>query len=113
MITSNTLPYEKTFTWYDFYSILTLALLLKVQTILAQVQTGKSYINVTKGLSGGTFEPGDTLEIRAAIAVGNSNTITSVRYNDSIDNNFTYIPASLKILTNEGLTFRAYSDAAR
>jgi hypothetical protein len=80
--------------------------------LYAQVQTGKSYVNISKGATGGTFEPGDTLEIRAAIAVGSGTTIKYVRYNDTIDNNFTYLPNSLKILTNEGLTFRAYTDAA-
>ena len=77
-----------------------------------QVQTGKSYINITKGTNGGTFEPGDTLEIRSAIAVGNTSAIYNVRYNDTIDNNFTYIAGTLKIITNEGLTFRAFTDAA-
>jgi hypothetical protein len=82
--------------------------------LFAQVQTGRSYINVSKKLTGGTFEPGDTLEIRSAIAVGNfSNfSITKVRYNDTINSNFTYLTGTLKILTNEGLTFRAYTDAA-
>lgn len=82
--------------------------------ISAQVQTGRSYINVSKNANGGTFEPGDTLEIRSAIAVGNfsSFSITRVRYNDTINSNFTYIPGTLKILTNEGLTFRSYTDAA-
>jgi hypothetical protein len=86
--------------------------LLGASALYAQVETGRSYVNITKGATGGTFEPGDTLEIRAAIAVGNSTTITNARYNDTIDNNFTYVPGSLKILTNEGLTFRAYTDAA-
>lgn len=76
-----------------------------------QVQTGKSYINITKGNNGGTFEPGDTLEIRSAIAVGGSSAIYDVRYNDTINSNFTYIPGTLKIITNEGLTFRAFTDA--
>jgi hypothetical protein len=30
------------------------------------IDFGKSYINVTKGLNGGTVETGDTLEIRAS-----------------------------------------------
>jgi len=82
--------------------------------LTAQVQTGKSYINVSKNLAGGTFEPGDTLEIRATIAVGSfSNfSITQARYTDTINSNFTYLPGTLKILTNEGLVFRAYTDAA-
>ncbi|MGC4101736.1 T9SS type A sorting domain-containing protein [Ferruginibacter sp.] len=81
--------------------------------LFAQVQTGKSYINVSKNTTGGTFEPGDTLEIRAAIAVGSfsSFSITQVRYNDTINSNFTYIPKTLKIITNEGLVFRSYTDS--
>lgn len=94
--------------------ILSLAALVNMQPLFAQVQTGKSYINVSKNINGGTFEPGDTLEIRATIAVGNfsSYSITKVRYNDTINSNFTYLPGTLKILTNEGLVFRAYTDAA-
>ncbi|MEP7110851.1 MAG: T9SS type A sorting domain-containing protein [Ferruginibacter sp.] len=97
-----------------FTAVLTLTGFLNVKSVIGQVQTGKSYINITKGATGGTFEPGDTLEIRSAIAVGNfaSFSITQVRYNDTIDNNFTYIPGTIKILTNEGLSFRSYSDAA-
>ncbi len=88
----------------------TLSTLLGAGKLSAQVETGRSYVNITKGATGGTFEPGDTLEIRAAIAVGNSTTITNARYNDSIGSDVAYIPGSLKILTNEGLTFRAYTD---
>ncbi len=94
--------------------IILLTNLVNRQHATAQVQTGKSYINVSKNINGGTFEPGDTLEIRAAIAVGNfaAFSITRVRYNDTINANFTYIRNTLKILTNEGLVFRSYSDTA-
>lgn len=94
--------------------ILCLAIQVNWQPLFAQVQTGKSYINVSKNLTGGTFEPGDTLEIRASIAVGSfsSFSISQVRYNDTINANFTYLAGTLKILTNEGLIFRSYSDAA-
>ncbi|MGF2412669.1 T9SS type A sorting domain-containing protein [Ferruginibacter sp.] len=97
-----------------FAFILLFLILIPDRSLLAQVQTGKSYINVSKNVTGGTFEPGDTLEIRAAIAVGNfaAFSITQVRYNDTINANFTYLPGSLKIITNEGLTFRNYTDAA-
>ncbi len=94
-----------------FISSFTLAGMLLAGTVTAQVETGRSYVNITKGTTGGTFEPGDILEIRAAIAVGNSTTITNARYNDSIGPDFAFIPGSLKIVTNEGLTFRAYTDA--
>ncbi|MGG9961536.1 T9SS type A sorting domain-containing protein [Ferruginibacter sp. SUN106] len=97
-----------------FIGTLLLLSLISNQHLYAQVQTGKSYINVSKNITGGTFEPGDTLEIRAAIAVGNfaAFSITQVRYNDTINANFTYLPGTLKIITNEGLTFRSYTDAA-
>lgn len=97
--------------------LLTFVLLLSQvnqQYLYAQVQTGKSYINVSRNLTGGTFQPGDTLEIRAAIAVGNfaAFSLSRVRYNDTINSNFTYLPGTLRILTNEGLVFRSYTDAA-
>lgn len=97
-----------------FLFLLFSAGIVNPQQLFCQVQTGKSYINVSKNSTGGTFEPGDTLEIRAAIAVGNfsSFSISQVRYNDTINSNFTYLPNSLKILTNEGLVFRSYSDIA-
>jgi hypothetical protein len=96
-----------------YFSCTIIILYLSVSTAsFAQVQTGKSYINVSKNSTGGTFEPGDTLEIRAAIAVGNfaAFSITQVRYNDTINANFTYLTGTLKIITNEGLTFRSYTD---
>lgn len=105
---------KKTIHLSFYLYILCLAIQVNRQPLFAQVQTGKSYINVSKNLNGGTFEPGDTLEIRASIAVGSfsSFSITQVRYNDTVNANFTYLPGTLKILTNEGLVFRSYSDAA-
>jgi hypothetical protein len=98
----------------SFIISLNLICLLSAAPSFAQVQTGKSYINVSKKSTGGTFEPGDTLEIRSAIAVGqfSAYTVTQVRYNDTIGANFLYVPGSLKIITNEGLTFRSFTDAA-
>jgi hypothetical protein len=81
------------------------------------VATGKSYINVTRP-NGGTFLPGDILEVRATIAVtgGNSSSgsrINSIRFNDTINlTHFTYITGSLQMLSNEGRLQRQYSDAA-
>lgn len=93
-----------------FYALPCLSGLFASNDLYGQVQTGRSFVNITKGATGGTFEPGDTLEIRSVIAVGGGLTINQVRYNDTIDNNFTYLAGTLKILTNEGLTFRAYTD---
>lgn len=83
----------------------------------AMVQTGKSYVNITKGVSGGTIEPGDILEIRATISVsrvaGNPVlNISRVHFVDTIPANTTYIAGTLRILTNEGITFKSYTDAA-
>lgn len=79
------------------------------------IQTGKSYVNVTKGLNGGTIEAGDILEIRATIAVGDFSTnpiITNVRFNDTIPTGTTYVANSMRILTNEGLAWRSFTDAS-
>ncbi|MGB4844360.1 MAG: T9SS type A sorting domain-containing protein [Ferruginibacter sp.] len=105
---------KKNILYTIYLCILYLVSPVDTQQLFAQVQTGKSYINVSKNINGGTFEPGDTLEIRATIAVGSfSNfSISQVRYNDTINSNFTYLPGTLKILTNEGLVFRSYTDAA-
>jgi hypothetical protein len=83
----------------------------------ALVQTGKSYVNITKGVSGGTIEPGDILEIRATISVARipANAVLSisrVHFVDTIPANTNYVAGSLRILTNEGLTFKTYTDAA-
>lgn len=80
-----------------------------------RIQFGKSYVNITKGTTGGTIEPGDILEIRATIAVGDFATpnpvITNLRFNDTIPTNTKYVFGSLKILTNEGLAWRNLTDS--
>ncbi len=87
--------------------------LLLPKKVFAQLKFGKSYINVSRGNAGGTFRPGDTLEIRATLANGNTaKTITEVRYNDTIPANTTYLNGTLKILTNEGLVYKSFTDGA-
>jgi hypothetical protein len=79
------------------------------------VTTGKSYINITRP-NGGTFLPGDILEVRATIAVTggtSTNRINYIRYNDTINlAHFSYVTNSLQMLSNEGRVQRQYSDAA-
>lgn len=105
---------------YTSCFLVLIALLFISSTTTAQtVTTGKSYINITRP-NGGTFLPGDVLEVRATIAVvgGNStNRINSIRYNDTINlAKFTYIAGSLRMLSNEGkpqvpgLGIPAYTD---
>jgi len=94
--------------------------ILPVMEVVAQpptVTTGKSFINISRP-NGGTFLPGDIIEVRATIAVtgGSSaaaNRLNSVRYNDTINlAKFDYINNSLQMISNEGLLQYAYSDAA-
>lgn len=78
----------------------------------ANVSTGKSFINISRP-NGGTITPGDVLEIRVSVNVANNGTnrVYRSRYNDTIPANLTYVAGSLKILTNEGKQYAAYTDA--
>ncbi|GGB13801.1 T9SS type A sorting domain-containing protein [Puia dinghuensis] len=79
---------------------------------LAQsVDYGKSYVNITKGVNGGTIEPGDTLEIRATFVV-TSGTAKFCSFTDNVPTNTTYLPGTLRILTNEGVIYQQFTDAA-
>jgi trimeric autotransporter adhesin len=75
------------------------------------IDFGKSYINVTKGLNGGTVETGDTLEIRASFVV-RSGTYDSCRYQDAIPAGTVYIAGTIRVLTNEGKIYKQFTDAA-
>src|SRR5215813_12362423 len=74
------------------------------------IDFGKSFINVTKGTNGGTIEPNDTLEIRASFVV-KSGTYDSCGYFDAVPTGTTYIPGTIRVLTNEGKIFRQFTDA--
>ncbi|MDE3184824.1 MAG: hypothetical protein KGM16_15515 [Bacteroidota bacterium] len=70
-----------------------------------------SYQNVTRNSTGGTLENGDIIEVHALVKV--NKTTNSIYYIDSIPTGTQYISNSLKIVTNEGLTFRGpYTDAS-
>lgn len=81
------------------------------------VTTGKSFVNISRP-NGGTFLPGDIIEVRATIAVSGGNTNTSgrlnnLRYNDTINlAKFEYINNSLQMISNEGRLQVPYSDNA-
>jgi trimeric autotransporter adhesin len=74
------------------------------------IDFGKSYINVTKGLNGGTVEPGDTLEIRSAFVV-RSGIYDSCGYFDAVPAGTAYIPGTVRVLTNEGKIYKQFTDA--
>jgi len=87
------------------------SLLLGVIEIYSQnIDFGKSYINVSKGLNGGTVETGDTLEIRASLVV-RSGIYDSCRYQDVIPAGTVYIPGTIRVLTNEGKIYKQFTDA--
>lgn len=74
------------------------------------VDFGKSYINVTKGLNGGTVETGDTLEIRASFVV-RSGTFDSCGYTDAVPAGTAFIAGTIRVLTNEGKIYKQFTDA--
>lgn len=63
-----------------------------------------SYQNVTRNTSGGTLETGDIIEVHALVKV--DATTNNFYYIDTIPTGTEYIDNSLRIVTNEGLTFK-------
>jgi uncharacterized repeat protein (TIGR01451 family) len=75
------------------------------------IDFGKSYINVTKGVNGGTLETGDVLEIRASIVVSGTGAFDSCSFRDVVPAGTSYVPGTVRILTNEGKVYRQFTDA--
>ncbi len=73
------------------------------------IDLGKSFINISKP-TGGTVELNDILEIRASVVV-RAASFDSCRFTDVVPTGTTYIPGSLKILTNEGKDYKTFTDA--
>lgn len=93
---------------------LLLLLMLAMHPAISNAQTvdyGKSYANLSKGVGGGTMEPGDTLQIRATFVV-KSGTLDSCAFFDNIPAGTAYIPGTLAVITNEGKIYKAFTDAA-
>lgn len=78
----------------------------------ANVAVGKSFINITRP-GGGTIIPGDELEIRVSVYITNNGTNRTfrTRYNDTIPTDLTYVAGSMKLITNEGVHYRSFTDA--
>ena len=88
-------------------------LILLPRTCVSQganrVDIGRRFANMSKLNSGGTFNPGDTVEVRVTIAVIRQGTYTaldSVQVYDQVPAKTIYIPGSMRVATNEGLTFK-------
>lgn len=90
--------------------VLTLFLYSAGNSFAQSIDFGKSYINVTKGLNGGTVETGDTLEIRASFVV-RSGTFDSCGYFDAVPVGTAYVAGTVRVLTNEGKIYKQFTDA--
>ncbi len=80
----------------------------------APLRFGNSYVNITKKTTGGVVEKGDILEIRMTVN-HTSGTMYAMRYVDNIPTNTSFPNTSadsIRIITNEGLTFRRYTPLA-
>src|SRR5689334_25178276 len=92
--------------WIYRFCLLLILITISYPLLFSQtLDVGKSYINVTKGLNGGTVETGDILEIRASFVV-RSGTFDSCRYQDAVPAGTTYIPGTIRVLTNEGKIYK-------
>ena len=103
---------RKIFSRIIFSSLISAICALPAKSQL-KIDYGKSYLNITKGATGGTIEPGDILEVRATFVVGGSaatDYVDSCAYFDIVPANTTYIPGSLAILTNEGHVYKTFTD---
>jgi len=108
-------------TYKNNFTLLRIFYILLIVTICAdpalaqlKIDYGKSYVNLTKGATGGTIEPNDILEVRATFVVGGSGIndyVDSFAYFDVIPANTIYVPGSLAILTNEGKIYKTFTDA--
>ncbi|MFN4285334.1 MAG: hypothetical protein ACK4E8_05150 [Lacibacter sp.] len=80
----------------------------------ANMLLGKSFINISKP-NGGTVTPGDELEIRVSMyltnSVGTNNRLYRMRFNDTVPTGLTYVPNSMRLLTNEAKITATYTDA--
>jgi hypothetical protein len=97
----------------------TVALLLVLHGMImaqnAPVNFGNSYVNISKKTAGGPVQPGDTLEIRTTFSIsgtynGNGQ-IYKVRYFDNLPTHTSVFASDpfLRLVTNEGVTFRQYT----
>jgi hypothetical protein len=83
-----------------------------------RVEYSKSYINITKGTTGGTVSPGDELEMRATFVItrnstGATATADSLMFIDTLYNGagLNLVPGSIALRTNEGTVYRSLTEA--
>src|SRR5690606_27155785 len=85
--------------------VLAFMLFVLPESVKSQAVTmSYSYENLTRNNGGGTLENGDIIEVHALMLVTNK-TANNVYYVDTIRNGAKFVSGSLKIVTNEGLTY--------
>jgi hypothetical protein len=80
-----------------------------------RIELSRSYINVTKGATGGTVSPGDTLEMRATFVLFEGAgsvpdaSADSIAYYDTLfsGRGLALVPGTIALRTNEGIIYRA------
>lgn len=72
--------------------------------LFGQINFSFSYFNISRNNGGGSVEQGDTLEVHALAYVFTGTTVSNLYYTDSIRTGTQYIPGSMKIISNEGVT---------
>jgi trimeric autotransporter adhesin len=85
-----------------------------VTTTNAPLRFGNSYVNLSKKTIGGVVQKGDTLEIRMTVN-HTSGTMFALRYVDNVPTKTAMLTGttdSIRIITNEGLTYKKYTLAA-
>lgn len=80
--------------------------------VIASIDYGKSYVNITDGTIGGNIDVGDVLEIRSTLVIS-AKTIDSLAYYDTLraGKGFKFVPGSIALKTNEGKLYKSYTDA--
>jgi hypothetical protein len=85
---------------------------LPLNSFSQKLELSYSYFNLTRNSGGGTLENGDIIEIHS-LAKANA-TINNLYYIDTIPAGTQFVSGSLKLMTNEGLSFTGsgpYTDA--
>ncbi len=93
-------------------SFLVIQILLPSNSFSQKLELSYSYFNLTRNSGGGTLEQGDTIEIHALVKV--NATVKNMYYIDTIPTGVQFVSGSLKLMTNEGVSFPGsgpYTDA--
>ena len=81
--------------------------------VIASIDYGKSYINISKNSGGGTINPGDTLEIRGTLVIRSGSGLDSLAFLDTLHlgGGVRLVPGSIALRTNEGKVYKSFTDA--